>query len=511
MSRHERWFEYLTQDPTVALRLLTISDVHVIESGIAQEMAAKRGATEYVPRAVDHDMRDFVTIIKNAFVTIVGESKSGKTRTAFEFVRHEFANWVLIAPRPPLASDTHSPLWRVIETPTSIPAGEGGVIWLDGLQDHLMIPTAPNAPQVRALTPQLVDRLFAAYPRVVMMATLDESGLDTPGKVTAWQEIQNHPRYHRSDLPRRLDPGEWEEAQRLYPGLQRQTDTERARNLAEFFIAGPQLLEKLAEVKAPERGAERAVVHGAVHARRLGLRQALTQNQVFDLARAEMAIEIDTTKLEAALSWARTPVAATSALIMPPKDKGGQPFEVLDYVVAKGNVGPPPDGIYDCLAAGLRNGDWLVDGEALVRSTMREGRWQMAERWLRSFALAPAALVEPFIQLGFMVGAYPNSRSDGARLLMDAAHWAEQAASMHGAGQEVGSADFYMGIACTSAADAALLGGDSPFAEAALSEARRMCAEWTKTKDDARQTERRISLLQRVRDILPWAKHQSSH
>ncbi|MBS2965824.1 sel1 repeat family protein [Actinocrinis puniceicyclus] len=85
---------------------------------------------EYVQRDVDTELRAAVgdAMRRSAFVVLVGSAASGKTRSAFEAVRAELADWRMII--PPTASDLDELVL------SGLPL-DHCVIWLDELARHL--------------------------------------------------------------------------------------------------------------------------------------------------------------------------------------------------------------------------------------------------------------------------------------------------------------------------------------------------------------------------------------
>jgi cellulose synthase operon protein C len=78
-----------------------VSDLSAFDVGATRPAGEAAGwtpreAEEYVPRPEDRDIED--AIRSRPFVVVVGPSKAGKSRTAFEAVRRAFPLRHLIAP-----------------------------------------------------------------------------------------------------------------------------------------------------------------------------------------------------------------------------------------------------------------------------------------------------------------------------------------------------------------------------------------------------------------------------
>jgi tetratricopeptide (TPR) repeat protein len=284
----------------------------------------------YVERDVDEALRKAVTT-KPAIV-VTGPPASGKSRSAFEAVRRELPDALVVAPVQGAAlrklEELEPPLRETIAKPA--------IVWLDDLQDF-----------VRAgLTEKDVAGWARHEPRVVVVATLrgDEAGLllATPGEVgRSMRSILEST--HQVQLQGQASATERARFAELYPG------EELVGGIGETLVAGRRLIEKL-RYEGPSCPPGVALVQAAIDWRRAGLTRPIpvaNLQQLFHeyLHALSPAMGDDEEALETGLKWARSPVESSAALLMPAPSGAREGYTTLDYVVAA-EEGTEADGVY---------------------------------------------------------------------------------------------------------------------------------------------------------------------
>jgi hypothetical protein len=277
--------------------------VGVYESTIATRYQAP-GASRppYVPRAKDQILAQLLAQSKR--VLVVGRSRVGKSRSAFEVAASVFPKHRLVVPRDraellQLAA-FNPPPWR--------PAS--AVIWLDELERYL--PTETDDGLDATLLAHLEQ-----IPGVVVLATMRSEERDSRQYIAGelGQRIRRTlQRFQPATVAIPVDFAEEHEQQaiaRLYPGLPMQ--------LAEHLAAVPELRRKLDDATPVQH----ALVQAAVDWRRAGLDRPANTDDLWALAERtldtpgrlpQVAIQ-QRTQLDGALNWACEPVADTAALL----------------------------------------------------------------------------------------------------------------------------------------------------------------------------------------------------
>lgn len=206
----------------------------------------------YVPRDYDRKLREALDPenAANRLVVLVGNSTTGKTRSAAEMVRCRMGDWELFAP-----SDTPALLqWieRSVRSQT--------LLWLNELRDFL---AGGNALAAAAL-----QRLLASEHRIMAIGTLwpdDWQGYADPEKSPPAVHSLLH-RALRVDVPPELSAAEWHRASEQHTLGFAVKACAKTRRLAQFLAATPDLLRRYADADPYSR----AVLTAAMDARRLG-------------------------------------------------------------------------------------------------------------------------------------------------------------------------------------------------------------------------------------------------
>ena len=203
----------------------------------------------YVPRTVDGELEARLAR-PGRLVLVVGPSKAGKTRTAFEAV---MATW----PESRLAKPDASTVRRLVEHPRIARSDWPLVVWLDDLERYL---TGPEP-----LTPTVLSQLLQRPGPTVLVATLrreERARLHrgSPVVADALQVLTDATIVEMA--PTSADPGESARARDAYPAL----------DLSEFGLA--EQLAGAPAVLAMYRDADpvlRAVLQAAIDWQRTGM------------------------------------------------------------------------------------------------------------------------------------------------------------------------------------------------------------------------------------------------
>ncbi|MDX6334576.1 MAG: hypothetical protein QOG05_1916 [Streptosporangiaceae bacterium] len=189
---------------------------------------------EYVPRVKDEPLT--AALGDRPHVVLVGPSKAGKTRTAFEVIR-QHGTWgsaLLASPGPESLEQ--------LSTHPELSSAEPLVIWLDELDRFL--------PPGGELTPALISRLLDRPGPTLLLASLrsgQRQRLQRDGKLT--QEVRSVlDNFTSVELASTCeDPGEQARAAAIYPLL-----GSRPEGLAEMLAGAPELLRLYQDAAADD-------------------------------------------------------------------------------------------------------------------------------------------------------------------------------------------------------------------------------------------------------------------
>ena len=246
----------------------------------------------YVPRTVDKDLRPAMSE-PGRLVLLVGPSKAGKTRTAFEAAKDKW-------PQARLAKPDAGTMRDLIAHPRVSGSDWPLVVWLDDLERYL---TGPNP-----LTPAALEQLLLRPGDTVVVATLrreERSRLNQGGELARdARQLLDNAKATTFDLdPTSEDPVEKATAQDAYPGL----DLSQY-GLAEQLAGAPALLDMYRDANPVLK----AVLQVAVDWQRTGMARPIPHTDLLELARPRAtAIAKHSTptdaQLIAAIEQARTP------------------------------------------------------------------------------------------------------------------------------------------------------------------------------------------------------------
>ena len=365
----------------------------------------------YVPRRVDLALRD--ALQPGQLVLVVGPSKAGKSRTAFEVLLSRWPQAWLVVPKP-------EGLEQLIEHPRLRDTGEPVAVWLDDLQDYLG-GTHPLTPWLLA---QLIDR---PGPTVVLGTLRLEARnrlRDSTGELSRDTRALLDPPTVTVELASTTDnPDEQAVARAAYPGEDLATV-----GLAERLANAPDLLDKYYEAKA-DNPLHYVLVRTAVDWVRVGVQGPIPEPDLLALARDALwaewtALDPDDRQTSEALNWTRTSlpgsgqIALLSTHPLPGHIRGYWPF---DYLVAAddGQAGQPrpiPDPFWGQVVDRVTPDDaFSVGVSAILRST-----WSAAT--IANRKAAEGGIPGGMFFLGVILNDQDPPDVEGAR------HWWQQAA-----------------------------------------------------------------------------------
>jgi|GEM_PF-751880 len=291
---------------------------------------------EYVPRTKDKSLA--IALQCGGLVVLVGPSKVGKTRTAFEVLRgHDDWRGALLAVPARLSqhqipSPTRHPLNELAGHP-ALGSSDPLVIWLDDLQDYL--------PPRGELSQATISRLLDRPGPTVLVATLrteQRNLLRGPdGELTREVRMVLNNATWIELASTRQDPGEQARAAEVYPQV-----GSRPEGLAEILAGAPELLQWYHDSATADPPLLHTLVQTCVDWARCGLARPIPEPDLLALAchhleenRPDLDVRDD--EMTEALRQARSPTAAgvrvtlLRAQRLPDRSRGYWPF---DYLVA---------------------------------------------------------------------------------------------------------------------------------------------------------------------------------
>jgi TPR repeat protein len=340
--RRDRMQELLAVPLAPDGRLPGISDISPYLLGCTATRYAdeKRRADPYVTRDLDEGVGQ--ALQQDLFVLVVGHSKAGKTRTAYEAAITILPDAALLVP-----STGMNALRQLADEPLVVEEPRPLLIWLDDLNRYL--------PPVDRLDMQLLRRWSSRGGRTVVLATLrteERERLRTQGGGEPAKPIQQLlDAATELWLPTRLQPSERETAQALYP----EENFSGNVGIGERLVAGPELLRKYLDAGHPTGW---SLVQAAIDWYRvgLGLHRAITEQDLRPLAVLYLEDEwpaVDLTQDEyiTGLEWARRPVAGSHGRIgMINRVKPAMTdahyrfgYEPFDYILAATDTAGPAE------------------------------------------------------------------------------------------------------------------------------------------------------------------------
>ena len=279
---------------------------------------------QYVARTKDESLA--AALCPGHMVVLVGPSKAGKTRTAFEVLRRHdrWRDALLAAPEPQSAS-------QLAEHP-AINNREPLVIWLDDLQRFL--------PPAGDLSQAAISRLLDRPGPTLLLASLRTEQRELlrgpAGELTREVRVILDSAVTIDLDSTREDPGEQARAEAAYPQVKF-----RHQGLAEILAGAPELLRRYRDAAAAEPVLH-VMLQTCIDWVRCGLPWPISEAELLaftrdTLAEARPDLDPHDTELVQALRSARKPfagggqVALLRTYRLPGRFTGYEPF---DYLVA---------------------------------------------------------------------------------------------------------------------------------------------------------------------------------
>ncbi|MDN3357643.1 hypothetical protein [Actinomadura sp. DC4] len=328
----------------------------------------------YVSREHDRELREIVSANdgRPRLVLLVGRAATGKSRSAYEALRHCVPDWGLLAPAPEDARN-------------AVGVATENVVWLDQAQPHLT-----DAESARALLKLMTTR----EGNILIVGTLWHD---------QWNRLRGGPAEGRADPYRdarrllgmavRVDvPDAFDEVEvarahqeaRLDPRLRVALAACRdSRTVTQVLAGGPEIVEHHKDAKPLPK----AVLDAAIDARRLGvdgpLPASLLRSAAFGYLNAKEKAAVEAKpdrRFEKALKYCREERGGLAALTLVSADEGGA-FELDGYLAdqegdrRRGRLVPAE--IWDAFT---RVGD-TRDRRILAREAARRGLYRHAGRF----------------------------------------------------------------------------------------------------------------------------------
>lgn len=352
----------------------------------------------YVGRDIDGLLQEFTR--RHSFVLLIGESKAGKTRSAYEAALATWPNRRIIVSR----RDDPGGLTAMMDQEGTRLREMPILLWLDDIEDFL---------QPDGLSTQLLDRLQAGIPDLRVLATITtRAHREISGVANSMTDSRSEAlrRFVSLRVPLLPTDKEREEFHRQYPAQS------LTGGFGEHFIAAHELVRRFEDgnggcphehtgVTCP---VSRALVEAAVDWRRAGMVRPIPEDLLKLLyavyaQKHRPSVELTDEHYESAIRWAINPIASHIALlervIVHPQDTvsisiGFRPFDyIVDYVDANGQ--PLEVAAWDILIENLAPSELnRVAQSAYTRNAADIARraWERAVESNDSDALPEAAV-----------------------------------------------------------------------------------------------------------------------
>jgi hypothetical protein len=284
---------------------------------------------KYVPRTTDTELASALTEAPgdgHRLVLVIGDSASGKSRSAAEMVRRDetLSGRALLVPR------RDGGLSRLLDHGIRL---DEALIWLDDLDKHL----------ARGLDPDVIRRVLDESPSAVIVATIRRSQLQTRQQSLedpAWQLLTDEQVVRHVHLEAALDEAELAGASKEFSNPSLLAALERGVGLGEYLVGGPELVKRMGLAS----GLNRHLADTVVSWYRTGLRQPIpepdlrrlwTETLPGSLARpfhGRRSTDQDDW-FNTACAWACEPIMSRDAYEVALVTAGCEGYEASDYVV----------------------------------------------------------------------------------------------------------------------------------------------------------------------------------
>ncbi|WP_161807987.1 tetratricopeptide repeat protein [Mycobacterium intracellulare] len=369
----------------------------------------------YVRRARDNDIASALaaSLVTHQLVLLIGPSKAGKTRTAFEAIREHFPDALLLSPQP-------GAFGRLVADPRIAASTDTIVVWLDDLE-RLISHADP-------LRPALLSQLTSRTGRTIVLATLRREQRDRLRQggelLRDTRLLLDHAITINIDPLTSEDPEEQAAANRAYPGQNLEF------GLAARLAGAPSLLQRYDDARHADP-LRHSVIRVSIDWVRVGRPDPIPDANLAALARD--AIEIQRPDLDAtdqqvaeAIKNSRTPpegsgrVAALTVHRLPDGTRGYRPFDYL--VAADDGQGHPLRPIPERFWATVLNNAPPVAAFAVGFAAFQRGNIRAAT--MASRQAAEAGIISAMFNLGVLFADHQDAED-----LPAARKWYEKAAA----------------------------------------------------------------------------------
>ncbi|MDY7227380.1 tetratricopeptide repeat protein [Hyalangium rubrum] len=306
-------------------RVANVDPYHVLgvtESELARRYARQAERPPYILRDVDSELDKALTM--SDLVLLVGHSKAGKSRTAFEAALRLYPQQPLLLPSDGKALVE---LFRA-DAPLQW-SSDPLIVWLDDLHRFL----GPEG-----LSFSLLNTLAQHKGRVKVLATLTSRRYDDYMNSRGDVEKDIHlilRRFRQVHLSSELNEVETQRAKALYP---EEPKEKLADGLGEHFVAADELRLKYdAGKESCPQGY--ALVRVAIDWRRAGLLRPIPESALQRLASSYIRflkiphVDLTPEAYKEGLQWARKPIGIHIALLAGAGQEGSEKsFEAFDYI-----------------------------------------------------------------------------------------------------------------------------------------------------------------------------------
>jgi tetratricopeptide (TPR) repeat protein len=312
--------------------LKKVGEADPYELGVAPSAVAARYVRAgeqwppYVPRNADTQLELALerSARSGSLALVVGPSRAGKSRTAFEAINRLFPDRVVLVP----SRRSAQPLQALLDVDPPIEIDpEGPVLWLDDVETFVLS---------KDLGPATIRLLRERYPGLIPIATIQ---LSQRAALYGTRDIERGMRglfdgglVDEVFLERELSDAEQVGAAGRYGDL---TKEEGFAALGEYLAAGPELRAKY-EGAAEQHPIARAVVDAAISWRWAGMVSPIPEKDLRVLTGAfvtgEAQSDLTDETFADAVEWAMATVASTAALLTADETSTGRAFRVPAYV-----------------------------------------------------------------------------------------------------------------------------------------------------------------------------------
>jgi TolA-binding protein len=274
----------------------------------------------YIRRDIDECLDD--ALVRHRFLVLVGHSKAGKSRSAFEAMRRLFPTSTLVVP----LSSTRSLAELIRDPPFDVDAPLA-VLWLDDLDRYLGDATGVDH--------ALLNEAGHAHRRWVLLGTISRRSRDRLADLSGAIGSAARALLEQAtqvELPSRLSADELDEAQRRYPG---EAFGRGGRSIGEQAVLADKLERRyqLGPAAAPLGW---ALVRAAIDWRRTGMIRPIQPADLRELALRYLdrprGDRLREAAYERALAWARWQVAQRIALLQASTDPPTR-YRAFDHIV----------------------------------------------------------------------------------------------------------------------------------------------------------------------------------